>query len=276
MGELMTPFYRIGLSASLLAVSTCLSLTVAKAQGDKPAADKPQTETGKKPAAESGKPPANAVRSGRDRWSIKTASDVEAQEIDRTPVKSTVEKLLAIPRPLDMPPDGSNPFFQTHRARPAETSVFSVEADVVDCRLMPDGDYRVTVKGVSGKTMVLEMPNPAPEYVDPKSKFAADLKSAREKFDTKIQPERTLKPYSGHVRLTGIGFFGRTYGDKKLDGNMIQLHPILNVEWLDKPTAEFTAPPDAPEKLPSKTPPPKLAPKKPAKRGPASGVKVPY
>jgi hypothetical protein len=40
------------------------------------------------------------------------------------------KQLVAIPRPLDMPLDGSNPFFQEHPACPAETTVFSVETDV--------------------------------------------------------------------------------------------------------------------------------------------------
>jgi hypothetical protein len=197
-------------------------------------------------------PPARAAaaKPGKDRWAIKTASDAEAREIAATPSKSTVEELLAIPRPLDMPSDGSNPFFQQHRARPAETTVFSVEADVVDCRLMPDGDYRVTVRGASGKTLALEMPDPAPEFVDPHGKFVGQIKESRDVFGAKFQPERKLKPVMGHARITGVGFFGRTYGSQKADGNLIQIHPVLKIEWLEKPTAEFAAPP-----MPDKGPP---------------------
>jgi hypothetical protein len=255
----MTPIHRIALTAGLLAAATGLEGIVG-AQTGKPSTDKPQAD---KPAAAAPKTPPAAARE-RDRWKIKTGSDAEAREIATAPVASTVEKLLAIPRPLDMPPDGSNSFFQQHRARPAETTVFSVEADVVDCRLMPDGDYRVTVQGVSGKKLVLEMPNPGPEFVDPKGKFAAQIKSAREQFETKFKPERKSKSAAGHARITGVGFFGRTYGNRAPDGNMIQLHPILKIEWLDKPTPDFTAPPDAPDKsLPA--PKPTKSPGKPAK-----------
>lgn len=238
----MTLPARITLAVTVLVALSGLS--IAGAQTAKPATAKP----------------------ARDRWSIKTASDAEAQEIDAAPTASTVEKLLAIPRPLDMPPDGSNPFFQQHRARPAETSVFSVEADVIDCRLMPDGDYRVTVRGASGKTMVLEMPNPAPEYVDPISKFAGQIKDSRAQFDSKFHPERALKAMSGHARIAGIGFFGRTYGSQKADGNIIQLHPVLNIEWLDKPTAEFTTPKETPAKSPVTPPKPKPATAQPVKK----------
>ena len=255
-------FHRLTLSVTL-AVALSGFAAVAGGQAEKAGGDKP--------AAPPDKPGTSAARPrDRDRWKIKTASDVEAQEIDRTPVKSTIEKLLALPRPLDMPLDGSNPFFQEHRARPAETSVFSVEADIVDCRLMPDGDYRVTVRGASGKTVVLEMPNPAPEFVDPASKFAADMKAARGQFDTKFQPEKTSKPVLGHARITGVGFFARTYGNKKPDGNLIQLHPVLNIEWLDKATPEFTNPKPEPDKPAVKPPAPKPAPAKLTKKKPVA------
>ena len=237
----MTPLHRIFLLAALLCAAVNIGSVRAIAQGDKQPAEKPQSAP-EKPKTPPDKPATGARTGSKDRWAIKTASDVEAEDIDRKPVKSTIEKLLAIPRPLDMPLDGSNAFFQEHRARPAETSVFSVEADVIDCRLMPDGDYRVTVRGASGKTVVLEMPNPTPEFVDPKSKFAGDIKTARGQFDKKFQPEKAVKALTGHARITGVGFFGRTYGNKKAEGNLIQLHPVLNIEWLDKPTVEFTAP----------------------------------
>ena len=198
-------------------------------------------QTEKSPAKPDG-PQNGAVKPGKDRWLVKTASDADAKEINHTPVKSTVEKLLALPRPIDMPMDSYTPFFQEHRARPAETTVWTVEADVTDCRLMPDGDYRVTLKGASGQTMVLEMPDPDPQYVDPQSPFASDIKTARGQFSGKYQPEKVSKPLSGHARITGIGYFGRAYGGKKAEGNLIQLHPVLNVEWLNKPTEEFVVP----------------------------------
>src|SRR5690349_2209805 len=124
----MTLPHRILAMAAAVGACTILPLAIARSQATKPQPDKPAAATqGAKTGARE-----------RDRWLIKTASDAEAREIEAKASASTVEKLLAIPRPLDMPLDGSNPFFQQHRARPAETTVFSVEADIVDCRLMPD------------------------------------------------------------------------------------------------------------------------------------------
>jgi len=90
-------------------------------------------------------------------------------------------------------------------------------------------------------TMVMEMPNPAPGFVDPASLFAKQIGEARAQFDTKFQPDRTAKPIVGHARITGIGYFGRAYGAAEPVGNLIQLHPVLKVEWLPKPSAEFSA-----------------------------------
>ena len=71
--------------------------------------------------------------------------------------------------------------------------------------------------------------------------FAKRIGEARTQYDTKLQPERAVKTVVGHARITGIGYFGRAYTTLKTTGNLIQLHPVLKVEWLPQPTAEFTA-----------------------------------
>jgi len=178
---------------------------------------------------------------GRDRWAVKTASDPDAAHVKTAAIQSTIEKLLALPRPADMPLSDPSPKYQTKRAEPVETSVYAVEADVVDYRLMPDGDYRVTIKGASGQSMELEMPNPDPAFVDPASPFAYAIKSAREQFDAKYHPEKATKQVAAHARITGIGFFARAFGKSgKQSGNLVQLHPVLDIQWLDRPTTQFS------------------------------------
>ena len=54
--------------------------------------------------------------------------------------------------------------------------------------------------------------------------------------------DRTVKQVIGHARISGVGYFARAYGNKKVEGNLIQLHPVLKIEWLEKPTEEFVAP----------------------------------
>jgi len=181
------------------------------------------------------------ARSGRDRWLIKTASDQGANSIARRPEKTTVEKLRALPRPADYPLDVTPEKYQTERAGAVEKTIYTVEADIVEARLMPDGDYRVMIRGAKGETMVLEMPDPDPAITSPSSPFAYAIKSAREQFGTKVKPERTAKPLNLHARITGIGFFGRQYGKQAATGNLIQLHPVVDFEWQDDASPEFVA-----------------------------------
>ncbi len=178
---------------------------------------------------------------GGDRWAVKTGADLDAHKVKLTPQKSTIEKLLALTRPKSIPLVGEAPAFQEKRVEPVETSTFTVEADLAQVRLMPDGDYRVVIQGASGKQIVLEMPDPDPTRTSPNSPFLYGIKSAREALKSRITPETTQKAVKGHLRVTGIGFFSRAWGKNKPDGNMIQLHPVLQVEWLDEPTAEFKA-----------------------------------
>jgi hypothetical protein len=201
-----------------------------------------QSETG--PAKPDGpgaaKKEKEAIKPGNDRWPVKTASDLDVGRVNVKPVKTTVEAMLAIPRPADLPLDDTSTWLQDHRAAPAETTIWTVEADVTRCQLMPDGDYRVTIRGASGQTMVLEMPNPDPKFINPTGPFAGGIKSARVQFDSKEEPTRAPKEITRHAVITGIGFFSRAHGKKDANpgnpGNLIQLHPVLSIDWLEKPT----------------------------------------
>ncbi len=224
---------------NLILTGLMLSMSLASAIVQTPPKDG-QTED-KKPAAS---------RPGKDRWLVKTASDADAKTVNQRPVKSTVEKLLGIPRPTDLPIGETPAAYQEKRVKPVETTVYTVEADIVECRLMPDGDYRVTIRGASGQTLVLEMPDPDPAFVSPNSPFAYAIKSAREQFETKFKPERTAKPIIAHAKVTGIGFFGRAFNKQsEVKGNLVQLHPVLQIEWMEKPSDEW-------QKATPKTPPP--------------------
>lgn len=210
-----------------------ISAKMVLAQDDK----KPSTTESAKPEAQTA-----VKKPTRDRWLVKTASDPDASKVKQKPNITTIEKLLGLPRPADFPLSETPAKYQEKRAEGVETSVYSVEAEIVEYRLMPDGDYRVVIRGGSGETMVLEMPDPAPEFVDPNSPFAYAIKSARNQFSAKFQPEKTSKTAIGHMKVTGIGYFGRAYGQKKdVKGNLIQLHPVLDIVWLDKPSQEFLA-----------------------------------
>lgn len=210
--------------------------------GTEDAKPKPQTED-KKPFQ---------TKPGKDRWLVKTASDPDAVKVNKRTQDTTVEKLLALARPKDLPLDGSNAAFQEKRAKPVETTIYSVEVDVVECRAMPDGDYRVTLRGASGKTLILEMPDPA--FVKPDSPFFYGIKSAREQFEQKFKPEPTAKPVQAHARITGLGYWARAYGKTKPEGNLVQLHPVVLVDWMDEPSKAFKQAADKAQKQKDTTP----------------------
>jgi len=176
--------------------------------------------------------PQAALKPGTDRWPVKTATDDDARQIVTKPVHITVEELLALPRPADMPLNEANPKYQNHRARGAETTIYTIEAEVVECRLSMDADYHVTVRSEAGQTMVLEIPNPDPTFVPPGGRFARQLAGARREFDTRYHltvPMKTV-PVNVRARITGIGYFG--HSSRATEGNLIQLHPLLKIQWL--------------------------------------------
>jgi hypothetical protein len=178
---------------------------------------------------------------GRDRWPVKTATDDDANEIVAKPVPTTVEALLALPRPADMPLHEANPKYQSRRAKGVETTVYKVEAEVKECRLMPDGDYRVVIQGKSGKTLVLEMPNPDPQFVAPTGRFAKQIGAARQQFEAQCRPAVPMKTVAVGRRavITGIGFFGHTFRpDQPAEGNLVQLHPVVAIKWLPESPAK--------------------------------------
>ena len=191
-------------------------------------------------------PSANKPRGFR--LAIRMASDVDVGSVNSVPKASTVEMLLALPRPNNMPIDGSSAYYRIHRANPVETTVYSVEADVTACRITNDHELRLTIRGASGKTLLVAVPQPSD--VDPKSPFYGQIKTVRQMVNDKITPTTSLQHLLLHVHVSGIGFFGRwltpsnTAGTsaatkavpyKKEDGNLIQLNPLLSVDWLKGP-----------------------------------------
>ena len=190
-------------------------------------------------------PPTQPVRKERDRWAVKTATDPMASEINTKPVKVTVEELLDMKRPLDMSDGKGDPKYQNARAKGVETTVYVVEAKIIECRLMPDGDYRVQIQGKSGKTMYIEMPDPAPDVINGQSRFQNEIAKTRNAAEKKLNPQKEAKQTEIYAKITGVGFFGWSKNMKgQSQGNGIQLHPILKLDWL-KPPKTADPKPDA-------------------------------
>jgi len=179
------------------------------------------------------------IQPGKERWPVKTGTDDDvadvAQDVSGQPfrVRSTVEDLVGTVRPRDMPLDSPSPSFQTRRARPVETTIFTIEAEVIACKIEDDGDFHIVIQGDSGEMMIIEIPDPDPAFVAPSSPWVEAIRSARAQVEETLQPERRLRRVRAPARITGVGFFDTVHGQTGVSQrNGIELHPVLGIEWL--------------------------------------------
>jgi hypothetical protein len=187
------------------------------------------------------------LKPGTERWPVKTGSDADAaqvgekQFVDRQglsmdrdgSVHSSVEQLVSLPRPSDMPTTGAfSATYMNHRAAPVEFILWTVEANLIAFKLEADGDYHIVIQGDSGETMVVEIPNPVSPFVDPKSRWAQQIASARKAVDDRFTAQRIVKTTNTRIRITGVGFFDRVHGQIGMTTNGIELHPVTHIEFL--------------------------------------------
>jgi hypothetical protein len=170
------------------------------------------------------------VKPGLARWPVKTGQDEDVARVSATPVVTTVEDLGKLARPMD--PFAVVPELQSHRAPPAELTIYTVEGTIVSGILEVDGDFELTLQGKTGATMRVEAPNPAPQFIG-NSSWAKEIATVRKQLDEKLKPERRLTRTSVRARITGVGFFDQMHGQTGLAPNGIELHPILRVEFLE-------------------------------------------
>jgi hypothetical protein len=179
---------------------------------------------------------------GKERWPVKTGTDqdihlVAQDKLNGTAgvrVDSSVEQLIQLRRPGNMMPATQEfSHYQSARARPVETTVYTIEAEIIACKIEVDGDFHIVIQGDSGKTMIVEVPDPDPAFVNPASPWVSEIKVVRQACQQKLSPERGIKKVRQRARITGVGFFDRIHGqDGVAQTNGIELHPVLGIEWL--------------------------------------------
>jgi|SRR5208282_776817 len=174
-----------------------------------------------------------AIKPGVERWPVKTGTDRDVAKVVPQRVQTTVEHLVSLARPKDMLPlDRDFPAYQNNRAQPVETTIFTVEAEIIACKIETDGDFHLVIQG-TGETMIAEVPDPDPAFVDPKSPWVEAIKTARQQVLDKLDPQPGLKKVRVQARLTGVGFFDKIHGQAGVARtNGIELHPLLGVTWL--------------------------------------------
>ena len=161
------------------------------------------------------------------RIAVKHGLDPDIKHVDMTPRDITVEELIAMQRPKDMSNDLSSPEYQSHRAGPLETQVWRSKCTLQSIVHRRDGDYFLVVKGDTGATTVVEVPDPSlckGSLVEEKIKSA---RSALDNFKPGDQPIEINKP----ATIEGIGFWGampRSGGKGAPNGARIM--PATNVQ----------------------------------------------
>src|SRR5437660_2248401 len=129
---------------------------------------------------------------GVERWSGKTGTDPDAPSVDQSHVSpTTVGYLDGLAAPADRPGNA--------RVRPVETSVFSVTATLTDYVLEDDSDYHLVLRDAQGRTMIVEIPEPA--CVGDTSPFRGAITQARADFDGRLAATTSFKTANVAVRV---------------------------------------------------------------------------
>jgi hypothetical protein len=154
---------------------------------------------------------------------VKTLSDPDRGRVRLAPVSTTIEALVALPRPAVLPAAG--------RADSVELTVYQLEARLLWLSSTEaDGDYHLVLASPrdSTITMIAEVPDPqcagacASGYA---AVFAHERQQLLDYLDSSRSVARPL------VRITGVGFFDFRHHQRGLAPNAIELHPVLAVEF---------------------------------------------
>jgi hypothetical protein len=180
--------------------------------------------------------PTFGQRCGKERWSVKTGTDAGASQVDLSnPQTAKIADLVTLQPPSPLPTDT--------RFAPTEKTVFVVDATLTDFKLESgstgDSDYHLVLDDDQGNTMVAEIPSPS--CVDANSPFAARIAAARAAFDAQLTATSSFQTANVPVRVTGVGFFDFFHNQHGAAPNVIELHPVLDIQFNPTPSdGDFT------------------------------------
>ncbi len=140
--------------------------------------------------------PELVTRPGVERWPVKTGTDqdvatvgknvINGQNLGAGIVGTTVEELVTVPRPPDMPdPTQTYDAYQNRRAVPAEQIIWQADVTITAMKLEADGDYHLVLQGASGETMIGEVPTPTTGFLG-NSPWITNIGQARQAVDDKF------------------------------------------------------------------------------------------
>ena len=159
---------------------------------------------------------------GVERWSVKTGTDADAGKINlQSTTQTTIAALAALPAPSNLPAN--------NRVQPTETTVYRIQATLVEFKLEADSDYHIVMSDGSGHTMITEIPDPA--CVGAGSPLLSSIQKARGEFDAKYNATTSFQTVNVPATVTGVGFFDFLHGQTGVAPNGIELHAVLDIQF---------------------------------------------
>jgi hypothetical protein len=173
--------------------------------------------------------PAYPACTGRQRWEVKTTSDADAADIDADPVDTTIAQLNRLDRPDEVTRNGP-------RTDGVEKTVYVVDAVLVEFFSEKDQDRHLVLRS-RGSYLVAEIADP--QCVKNSARFHDEIHEVRDFFDEEFQrpngqAAKSKKNVNRRVRVTGVGFFDWPHTVKNAADNFIELHPVIEIEFLDE------------------------------------------
>jgi hypothetical protein len=142
---------------------------------------------------------AAAIAPGKERWTIKTGTDSDAERVGTEPVgganaagivHTTVEEMIELQRPAGMENvKADNPAFKTKRAEPVEFVIWQVNAEITAIKKEQDGDLHIVLQGDSGERMVAESPTPRAPFIGDGSPWLDAMKGVRNAIAEQFGPK---------------------------------------------------------------------------------------
>jgi hypothetical protein len=207
------------------------------------------------------------VKTGTDPDAAQVGTNAAAGANNSGIVGATVEEMINLPRPPGLTDITADPpEFQDKRAAPVEFTIWQVKADITVIKKESDGDLHIVLQGDSGETMVAESPTPHAPFVEDTSPWLDAMTQVRSAIADKFGPQlagkalpsttpgappvvapashpqgpaalfEALAPFQTKVArttavVTGVGFFDRFHNQTGVAKNVIELHPILAIEF---------------------------------------------
>ena len=166
---------------------------------------------------------------GVERWSVKTGTDADAHSVSFISQSTTIATMRSWTPPSPIPPN--------NRVSPFETSVWTINANLLEYKFEDDSDYHVVLQDAAGNTIIGEIPHPG--CVGSGSPFAASIVNARLKFNAMFTASTSFQFANVPVQVTGVGMFDFLHGQTGVAPNGIELHPILDIVFTNSSTPQL-------------------------------------